>query len=80
MTKKEILNQIEKLFDSVDDILCDEAIKDLRIPSSSSYEVWAKISDSLLDIMEKVSSDITNDVECEIIQEEADSCFNMGVK
>ena len=80
MTKKEILNQIEKLFDSVDDILCDEAIKDLRIPSSSSYEVWAKISDSLFDIIDKVSSDITNDSECEIIQEEADSCFNMGVK
>ena len=80
MTKKEILNQIEKLFDSVDDILCDEAIKDLRIPSSSSYEVWAKISDSLLDIIDKVSSDITNDSECEIIQEEADSWFNMGVK
>ena len=74
------MNQIEKLFDSVDDILCDEAIKDLRIPSSSSYEVWAKISDSLLDIIDKVSSDITNDSECEIIQEEADSCFNMGVK
>ena len=80
MKKKEILNQTQKLFDNVDDILCDEAIKDLRIPSSSSFEVWAKISHSLLDIIDKVSEDITNDSECEVIEEEADSCFNVGVK
>jgi hypothetical protein len=80
MTKEKILNQVQTLFDNVDDILCDEAIKDLRLPSSSSYEVWAKISDSLLDIIDKVSADITNDSECEVIEEEADSCFNVGLK
>ena len=80
MKKKEILNQTQKLFDIVDDVLCDEAIKDLKIPSSSSYEVWAKVSDSLLDIIDKVRTDIDNDSECEAIEEEADSCFNVGIK